>query len=281
MPARPKSHVIRDQAVAAVIGVVARAGYAAEVVSQDYGEDLLVQTSHAGRMDASRLWLQVKGTAAVERHLTASGDLRMSITFDHALRWSRSADLVAVVLWDVKSSKGWFALPLDQVDPIEGFVSEQRTIRLWFEQTDQFSPEAVRQLAWDSRIQHFRQLMLSARNIDFEREERGEEKSKLVSILALDFLILLGVAERTSEDPVLFGIPNSVRTRFMETYLWICQREPDPVGALYQAAMLMLPEYAPERDGCRALPRVLIEEPAAALVTLLDIPGLAGSVDGG
>lgn len=263
------------------MGVVAQAGYAAEVVSQDYGEDLLVQTSHAGRMDASRLWLQVKGTAAVERHLTASGDLRMSVTFDHALRWSRSADLVAVVLWDVKSSKGWFALPLDQVDPIEGFVSEQRTMRLRFDQEEQFSPEAVRLLAWDSRIEHFRQLMLSARSIASEREERGEEKSKLVGLLALDFLTLLGVAEKTSEDPVLYGVPDSVRMRFMETYMWISQYEPDPVGASYQAAMLLVPQYAPERDGYRALPRVLIEEPAMALLTLLGISELIKDIDEG
>lgn len=258
------------------MGVVAEAGYAAEVVSQDYGEDLLVQTSHAGRMDASRLWFQVKGTAAIERHLTASGDLRMSVTFDHALRWSRSADLVAVVLWDVKSSKGWFALPLDQVDPIEGFVSEQRTMTLRFDQAEQFSPEAVRLLAWESRIEHFRQLILSARSIDSEREEQGEEKSKLVSLLALDFLTLLGVVEKTSEDPVLYGIPPSVRMRFMEIYIWIGQYEPDPIGALYQAALLMLPEHAPGR----ALPRVLIEEPAAALLTVLGISDLVESFDG-
>ncbi|HST70473.1 MAG TPA: DUF4365 domain-containing protein [Solirubrobacterales bacterium] len=279
MPARPESHVVSDQAVAAVMGVVAQAGYAAEVVSQDYGEDLLVQTSHAGRMDASRLWLQVKGTAVLERYQTASGDLRMSVTFDHALRWSRSADLVVVVLWDVKASEGWFALPLDQVDPVEGFVSEQRTMRLRFDRTQQFSPEAVRQLAWDSRIEHFRQLMLNAKSIDLERQECGEE-SKLASLVALDFLILLGVAEKTSEDPVLYGIPASVRTRFIETYLWIGQHEPDPVGAIYQAAMLMLPDYAPERDGYRALPRVLIEEPAAAFITLLQISDLIASVDG-
>jgi hypothetical protein len=262
------------------MGVVAQASYAAEVVSQDYGEDLLVQTSHAGRMDASRLWLQVKGTAAVERHLTASGDLRMSVTFDHAMRWSRSADLVAVVLWDVKSSQGWFALPQDQVDPVEGFLSEQRTMSLWFDQTEQFSPEAVRQLAWVSRIEHFRQLMLSARNIDSEREERGEEKSGLAKLLALDFLTLLGIAEKTSEDPVLYGVPATVRMRFMETYLRVCQHEPDPVGSIYQAALLILPQYAPERDGFRALPRVLIEEPAAALMTLMRIPELIESVDG-
>ena len=74
MPQRPKEHVLGDQALNEVAAVISRAGHAVERVANDYGEDLLVQTSHAGRMDASRLWLQVKGTESLDRYRRKRGD---------------------------------------------------------------------------------------------------------------------------------------------------------------------------------------------------------------
>src|SRR5215212_5674101 len=101
MPQRPREHVLGDQALNEAAAVIARAGHAVERVANDYGEDLLVQTSHAGRMDASRLWLQVKGTGSLDRYRRKRGGFSLPVDLDHALRWSRSADLVAVVLWDL------------------------------------------------------------------------------------------------------------------------------------------------------------------------------------
>jgi hypothetical protein len=274
MPKRPKSHVVSDQAVSAVMDLVARAGYAAEVVSKDYGEDLLVQTSHAGRMDASRLWLQVKGTESIDRHRLRSGNLRLPVSFDHAIRWSRSGDLVAIVLWDVRSGTGWFAYPMAQVDPLEGFLSEQRSVTLQFDHRDVLSVEAVDALAWESRITHFQQLILNAKHVDSEREWRGEAKSKLVNLLALDFLTLLGIVGKVSEDPVLFDVAETTRERLAENFVAACEIEEDPEAALYRAVIATLFEYVPERNERRGLPKVLIEEPAETLISILGLPKL-------
>jgi hypothetical protein len=62
MPKRDDKHIIGDKASLAVQRIIADAGFAVETISNDYGEDLLVQTHHAGEIDASRLWFQVKGT---------------------------------------------------------------------------------------------------------------------------------------------------------------------------------------------------------------------------
>ena len=100
MPIRSASHRIADRAVSAVTALCNRIGWACEVVVNDYGEDLLVQPTLADRVDNCRLWIQVKGTEDVARFETASG-LSLPVSFDHAVRWTRSADLVVVALWDV------------------------------------------------------------------------------------------------------------------------------------------------------------------------------------
>jgi hypothetical protein len=60
VPRRPPSHVIADQAVGAVVQMLVDACHAVHHVVHDYGEDLLIETSHSGRIDATRLWIQVK-----------------------------------------------------------------------------------------------------------------------------------------------------------------------------------------------------------------------------
>lgn len=44
------------------------------------------------QMDASRLWVQVKGTRNLQRYTRRNGCLRYSVPMGHAIRWLRSAD---------------------------------------------------------------------------------------------------------------------------------------------------------------------------------------------
>jgi len=130
-------------------------------------------------------------------------------------------------------------------------------------------------LAWESRITHFRQLMLSAQSIDLQRQEHGERKSGLLGLLALEFLTLLGVVEQTSQGPVLYEIPISVRRKLSQSFITASEQWDDPVTALYEAVIRTLFDYVPSRRGRqRGLPRVLIEEPAEALVAMLGLPSV-------
>jgi hypothetical protein len=106
MPRRTSSHAIGDRATAAVQTVVTDAGFVAETIKNDYGEDLLVQTSHAGEIDASRLWLQVKGTSNITKHRRRDDSFTYSVPVGHAIKWARSGDPVHVVLWDVEARRG-------------------------------------------------------------------------------------------------------------------------------------------------------------------------------
>ncbi len=195
IPRRPAAHVIGDQATSAVAKVFSDAGFAAERVVNDYGEDLLVQTAHAGRMDASRLWVQVKGARSLDRYKRRDGTYRFPFSVDHVMRWLRSADPVVVVLWDVTDDVGFAAWPLSQVTEWQRFVKDRQTIRLSFG-TDPFTPKEARDLAWVARFAHYWRLLVMAQardeilaNLDVDTPR----PMMLASTVALDFLDLLEI----------------------------------------------------------------------------------------
>lgn len=131
MPERPREHKVGERDRSAVEGVLADAEHAVSEVSRDYGEDLLVQTDHKGHMDASRLWVQVKGTDDVTRYRTSKKSRKdrfsLSVPFETAIRWIRTIDLAIVVLWDIEKKTGWYAVPRRQVDVWKGTMSGQKT----------------------------------------------------------------------------------------------------------------------------------------------------------
>src|SRR4051794_2272987 len=110
MPHFSPAHDVSERAVTAVQRTVAAAGFVSERVQNDYGEDLLVQTHIEGEIDPSRIWIQVKGTEKIARYRRKYG-YAYPFPLGHLKKWSRSADPVVVVLWDVTSDVGWYAYP--------------------------------------------------------------------------------------------------------------------------------------------------------------------------
>jgi Domain of unknown function (DUF4365) len=212
----PEEHVIARQAADAVRSLISDAGHVPEDVTHDYGEDLLVQTSHRGQMDASRMWFQVKGTAKLDRY-RAKGGFRLPISVDHAVRWVRSLDLVVVALWDVVEKVGWYAIPRDQVDLYGSVTSEQKEITLHFDEADLLSVESVDRLAWRSRLEHYRMLLLAAGDAELHLERTQGIKSDERVLTALDFTDLVEVTERrVDEEGIRFRVQAGAWDAFAE-----------------------------------------------------------------
>lgn len=158
MPRRPEQHRIASRAVAAVRKIWADEGAAVDEIREDYGEDLLVQPCLNGRMDKSRIWTQVKGTAAIIRLDQAKSPfISGSIEVDHdlAMRWLGSADLVVVVRWSVVYLMGWYIVPKFTLRA-QDFWDENdepiARIRLRFRRDHSFDTTAARKLAWIARL---------------------------------------------------------------------------------------------------------------------------------
>jgi hypothetical protein len=202
MPKRTEQHQTGDLACAAVQRVVAEAGYAVERVQNDYGEDLLVQAGHDGVMDATRLWLQVKGTRTIARHTRKDG-FAYAVRRDHVVRWRSSADPVIVVLWDLVGDRGYYAWS-DAAGKGDGASA---TVTLPFRRRNAFTPDGVRNIAWFARFFRFDDLVLRARAAQDHRRALGRDDNVDLPAAAhaLELLRLLGVVEHPP------GMPANVR----------------------------------------------------------------------
>ena len=293
MPERTREHEIGERALDAVRKTLSSKGFAIDDLRKDYGEDLLVQTSHEGQMDASRLWFQVKGTDDVARYRTSKRSKKERFSYpvrlDTAMRWIRTIDLVVVVLWDVERDAGWYAVPRRQVDDWQGRKTGQKNVTLHFGKSLEtepippskgvFDPEAAYRLAWESRFEHFRMLSLSALNVWGERETspstEGEDMRKLALIMD-EFLRLLDLTDREHDKPGELMINRETRERAVELYKALIYGElgepPEDLGDQVRlvAAKVIL-ERLEKIDPMLGMPAMLFGYAAHALALALGL----------
>jgi hypothetical protein len=274
-----------------------RAGHAIDEIGRDYGEDLLVQTHHKGHMDASRLWVQVKGTEDITGYRTSKKSRKdrfsLSVPFDSAIRWIRTIDLAIVVLWDVENDVGWYAVPRRQVDVWQGTTSGQKYVTLHFGKTleteprpprqGEFTREAARRLAWESRFEHFHMLTLDALHIAewWEGEPsatKGEERRKLVLIME-EFLDLLELIDRDQTEPGQIMVKSERRQRAYDLFKALIYGEPidgevvekpkKPEDSVRLIAGRVILERLSEIDPDLAMPALLFGKASETLALLL------------
>lgn len=175
---RPSSHVVGDAGELAVAAIWNEIGCAVSFVHRDYGEDLMVQTRVGRSLDASRVWVQVKSTTNSPRHRLRSGDFRVTVSAYQALRWTQSTDLVVLVFWDSTFSRGWWTLPVNQLDHSALMLSGQKTVTLRVADSDRFDTSGALFLAWQARIEHLWRLATAeaAYNLSREYEIAGGDK---------------------------------------------------------------------------------------------------------
>lgn len=291
MPERPREHDIADRAVTAVRKAFEDNRFAVEEISKDYGEDLLVQTNHEGRMDASRLWVQVKGTEDVSRYRTSKKSKKerfsLSVPLDTAMRWIRTIDLVIVVLWDVERDAGWFAVPRRQVDEYSGVMSGQKSVTLSLGKSSmggpsnkgEFNTKVANRLGWESRFEHFRMLTVSL--LDIIREKQGgspsaqEEQRKLALIMS-ELLRLLGLTDPEHPKPGEIMVKRETRERAVELYKALIYGElgeppKDAEGQLGLVAGKVILERLSEIDPDLGMPMSLLARTSQALALALGL----------
>lgn len=265
---------------ATVAKILADVGHAVETVVNDYGEDLLVQTSHAGQMDASRLWIQVKSTDDIAGYRIRSGDLSLSVPFDHAVRWSRSLDLVVVVLCDVNLNEAWYTVPSGQLDEWAGRNNQRRYVTLRFGEHDVLTTRVAKRLAWESRLAHHRHLLLSTRQEEKEAKEEGLETTPLSGMLLTDLLLSLGLCEIGS-DGETYVVTDPTRESWEKNFdVASADVEEEEVNeAAYLAAAQAVLERANTIDPELGLRLVIVDEMANALLVALGLKELLDSFE--
>ncbi|MFH8494459.1 DUF4365 domain-containing protein [Streptomyces coeruleorubidus] len=221
MPQRPKQHQIASQAVAAVRKIWADVGAGVDEISEDYGEDLLVQPSINGRVDKARLWIQVKGTAA---DLRLDGDSPfvpgvVEVNRNLALRWLGSADLVIVVRWSVRHHTGWYATPKSTIKEEDLWNLEDDSpvekVKLRFRKENQFNEQAAEALAWAARVDRVA--------AEYERWRATAAKSDppghIAWTMLIDLLVSIGLISRESDGREGLSLSTTLKDFILE-YFW-------------------------------------------------------------
>lgn len=185
MPKRPLQHVIASRAVASVRKLWADQGCAVDEINEDYGEDLLVQTSLDEQMDFSRIWAQVKGTGQDCSDPTRALP-SVRVNAKQVLRWAYSADLVIVVLWDTVNDQGWFARPRDFPDFAR--LRGDGEVQISFSRQSPFSLESVQRLVWEARLGHYEKELHHALSCVEEAKETGSDSDEAYYLAVVDVL---------------------------------------------------------------------------------------------
>lgn len=198
MTQRPRSHEISSLAVSSVMREWIKSGAAVEEVQNDYGEDLLVQTSLNGGMDECKIWVQVKGKENVRISSKTGKPAPVQVSHSHALRWTSTTDLTIVTLWDVSRDIGWYAIPKDWLNYSSTLVSQKRHIGIPFHKDDHFNSTAAAKLTWRARIQHANQLIMNSSESfriagDVDSIELMKQANAEAKATAFMFLIRAGI----------------------------------------------------------------------------------------
>jgi hypothetical protein len=264
MPKRPQQHVIGDEASLAVQRLVVKAGFAVETIRNDYGEDLLVQTSHAGEIDASRLWLQVKGTRAIHKYSRTDSQFAYTVPLQNAIKWVRSSDLVVVVLWDLANEIGYFSKPAEQVDEWDQRVNSKKTTTLLFNPKDTFTAQAASRLAWESRLHRYYGLILA---VNASLAEFDDDNTKqLRTVLVMDFLALIGVISQPTERDE-WGLTPAARNHLINAFM--NTEDEDVDKRLLKSGLLTVLYHTHEVSGGAGLSSILLEPSASMLVAMI------------
>ena len=186
--------MIADKAIAQISEIICDCGFAVEVVHQDYGDDLLVQTKVGDEVDPSKIWIQVKGTQDLSRFRTKKDGYSLRVSEGHAFKWVRNSELVVVVIWDVNNKKGLWSIPGFSLSEWDFRMSGKSHTRLCFADDSVFNSTSMNFLAWLSRSLHYEGLLARSRATDEMALRHGAKRHRSMALLiSFDFLVLTGI----------------------------------------------------------------------------------------
>lgn len=90
------------RALARVQSILADSDALSEVIRNDYGEDLIVQTHHKWQADAFQVMIQVKGSGAIK---FVNGRFFYRFKGEHIFRWISQIGSVLVCIYDDSSQR--------------------------------------------------------------------------------------------------------------------------------------------------------------------------------
>ena len=211
-----EDHKLAHKAITSVSAILSQVGALSEVIKNDYGEDLLVQTSLDGIADNFTLLIQGKGT----RHaMNEEGRIRLSFKIDHLYRWASHGQPVLVCVYCDVDRKIYAFYPREVVSLWELSVSRRKSKSITLNVDSEFSEESAIKFIWHCRIEYYARMLAWHESkmswmIDGNGFERRRKRiNRELNLIAFTFLKESGILVENGElnDKFVRVITNSIR----------------------------------------------------------------------
>jgi Domain of unknown function (DUF4365) len=151
-----ETRLLADRGVLAVSRVLNLAGATAEVIVNDLGEDLLVQTQNRSVADSFHVLVQVKSTRLVARK---GGGFGIRVDVDHLYRWSTHMQPVVLCVYDDETHRT-YAIQVNHYYSLwQLSTTNRKTLLVSFDDTNLFDKRNATKLIWRCRIGHFESML--------------------------------------------------------------------------------------------------------------------------
>ena len=121
-----------------------------------------------------------------------------------------------------------------------------------FEDADVFDVDAVKSLAWESRLARYRLLFLEAEDNARSGGEAAARAEKRMTVLAIDLMMLLGILERVEGSPGKAKLADWIPPAFVRALKEQLTESEDVHAAVGSALMLVVLRAAAKAGRARA-----------------------------
>lgn len=156
LPKVHPTHLKANKAVAALVSRLAEVEILAETISNDYGEDLLLQTHHDNWADSFSIRVQVKH-ADLKRN--RKGELSYSFETEHLWRWANHSDPVLVFIFDKSSSDFFMISPKEHFSIWDLANTAKKNLTIKFSDKNRANVMSLKDMIWRERIRYFSKMI--------------------------------------------------------------------------------------------------------------------------
>lgn len=187
MPQIHPNHIKGNLAVKALATKFAAAGILSEELSNDYGEDLLLQTHLGSIADSFAIRVQVKYIRAKK---TKNEKYAFRFPVSHLWRWVSHADPVFLCFYDGSSQNCWLVDPKTRFSLWKLSTTKQKSLAVYFSEHDLATSTKIGELIWLARVAYYSANIARLENyFQYAPVDAKDKKSREFILLELGVVL--------------------------------------------------------------------------------------------
>jgi hypothetical protein len=189
------THRLGQRAVFAVNSILDQVGALSEVIQNDYGEDLLVQTQLKDEADDFHVLIQVKGTHRLRNNRYGKS---LQVGVNHLQRWVSFVNPVLICVFEEATGAIYAVSPRDRFSLWKLSTTNQKTLSIRFDEIDRFDKNRASNFIWKCRIEHYsRSISWLENSIHYHEnmipKRAMRDLNSEISIIVFGFLRAVGL----------------------------------------------------------------------------------------